>query len=67
MQSPPPAGAPRTLGTGPETLQHSAISNQSVFLEITDVFNVMVPCALLIGAGIGFVGSMITIKKHLKV
>ena len=23
MQSPPPAGAPRTLGTGPETLQHS--------------------------------------------
>ena len=23
MQSPPPAGAPRTLGTGPETPQHS--------------------------------------------
>ncbi|MBE5926046.1 MAG: ABC transporter permease [Lachnospiraceae bacterium] len=47
--------------------EFQTISNKSVFLKIDTVFNVMVPCALLIGAGIGFVGSMITIKKHLKV
>ncbi len=47
--------------------EFQTISNQSVFLEVGQVFNVMVPFALLIGAGIGFVGSMITIRKHLRV
>ena len=31
------------------------------------VFTVIIPGALLIGAGIGYLGSRITIKKHLKV
>lgn len=47
--------------------EFQTISNQSMFLEVGDVFHVMVPAALLIGAGIGFIGSMITIRKHLKV
>lgn len=47
--------------------EFQTISNQSVFLEVGQVFNVMVPFSLLIGAGIGFVGSMITIRKHLRV
>lgn len=37
------------------------------FLSVNEVFKVLVPMALIIGGGIGFMGSMITIRKHLKV
>jgi cell division transport system permease protein len=36
-------------------------------VSANEVFAFLVPMALLIGAGIGFVGSTITIRKHLKV
>ena len=37
------------------------------FLPIHSVFNVLVPVAVLLGVGIGFLGSRFTIHKHLKV
>ncbi len=37
------------------------------FLPISTIFDMLVPVALLLGIGIGFVGSTLTIRKHLKV
>jgi cell division transport system permease protein len=36
------------------------------FLEIGDIFSNLIPIALMIGIGIGFFGSFITVRKHLK-
>ena len=37
------------------------------FLPVQDVFKTLIPVGLLLGVGIGFIGSRITIRKHLKV
>lgn len=37
------------------------------FLPVETVFSTLVPVSLAIGAGIGFLGSFITVRKHLKV
>jgi cell division transport system permease protein len=37
------------------------------FLPVNTVFSTLVPVSLIIGVGIGFLGSFITIRKHLKV
>ena len=36
-------------------------------ISAKEVFGVLIPFTLLIGGGIGILGSMITIRKHLKV
>ena len=36
------------------------------FLPVTEVYKTLLPVGLLLGVGIGFLGSMFTIKKHLK-
>ena len=43
------------------------LSKLVVFLPARDVFIVLIPMAFAIGAGIGLVGSYISIRKHLKV
>lgn len=43
------------------------ISNMMNFLSADEVFHTLVPVALILGVGIGFLGSRITIRKHLKV
>lgn len=45
----------------------SFISNMMKFLSVDEVFHTLVPVALVLGVGIGFIGSFITIRKHLKV
>ena len=45
----------------------SFISSMIQFLPVTEVFRILVPVALILGVGIGFIGSRITIRKHLKV
>ena len=45
----------------------SFISNMIKFLPADEVFRTLVPVALILGVGIGFIGSRITIIKHLKV
>lgn len=47
--------------------QFQSFTSKVTFISSSDIFTVVVPMALIIGAGIGFVGSMITIRKHLKV
>lgn len=37
------------------------------FVPINDVFRILVPISLILGLGIGYVGSRMTLKKHLKV
>lgn len=43
------------------------ISSMLKFLSVQEVFHTLVPVALVLGVGIGFIGSWITIRKHLKV
>ncbi len=43
------------------------ISSMMKFLPVGEVFHTLVPVALVLGVGIGFIGSKITIRKHLKV
>lgn len=39
----------------------------SMFIPMQDVFTILVPVSLLLGIGIGFVGSRITLRKHVKI
>lgn len=45
----------------------SFIGSMMSFISTRTVFHTLIPVALLLGVGIGFFGSMITIRKHLKV
>lgn len=37
------------------------------FLSVRDIFNVLTPVSLCVGVGIGFLGSVSTVRKHLQV
>lgn len=43
------------------------LSNMLHFIPAGELFRVLVPVSLILGVGIGFVGSRFTIRKHLKV
>lgn len=43
------------------------LSSMLNFLPVNQVFSTLVPVALLLGVGIGFLGSRMTIRKHLDV
>lgn len=45
----------------------SILNSVVQFMNINQVFEVLVPVGLLLGMGIGLFGSIITIRKHLKV
>ncbi len=45
----------------------SVIGGMINFLSVETVYETLLPTALILGVGIGFLGSMITIRKHLKV
>lgn len=45
----------------------SMLNNVMRFMNVYQVFEVLVPVALVLGMGIGLFGSVITIRKHLKV
>ncbi len=49
------------------TENFNLLSSLMVFVPVNDVFRVLVPVSLILGVGIGFVGSRITLKRHLKV
>lgn len=48
-------------------IKFSMLDSVMQFLSATQVFEVVVPVGLLLGMGIGLFGSLITIRKHLKV
>ena len=45
----------------------SALTNIMTFLPVNEVFRVLLPVGVLLGIGIGLVGSLFTIRKHLRV
>lgn len=47
--------------------EFSSLNNILVFLPVEKVFHYFLPLSLIIGVGIGFLGSAITVRKHLKV
>ncbi len=46
---------------------YALISNFLVFMDINEIFSTLVPLTMVIGLGIGIVGSLITVSRHLKV
>ena len=47
--------------------QFQSLQSIIVFLSTGEIFRVLVPMSLIIGVGIGFIGSYISLRKHLKV
>lgn len=45
----------------------SMISNWLSFLDEGQIFRLLVPICLIIGVGIGFIGSFVTVRKHLDI
>ena len=45
----------------------SFLENLMTFLSVDEVFQTLAPVAVILGIGIGFAGSGLTIRKHLKV
>ena len=43
------------------------LKNIVEFLPVGDVYRYLLPIGLLLGVGIGFLGSFFTVRKHLKV
>lgn len=49
------------------TSKFNVLSSLLNFLTVNEVFKTLVPVSLIIGVGIGFFGSFITVRKHLRV
>lgn len=49
------------------TGRFSILSGFLNFLTVQEVFHVLTPVSLLVGVGIGFFGSVVTVRKHLHV
>ena len=47
--------------------EFSVLSNFMAFMPVSAVFRILLPLVLILGMGIGLVGSIFTIRKHLKV
>lgn len=47
--------------------QFSVLASLLKFLTIDAIFETLVPVSLIIGVGIGFLGSFVTVRKHLRV
>lgn len=43
------------------------LSSLPSFVAVEEVFNVLVPISLGLGVGIGFLGSIVTVRRHLRV
>lgn len=49
------------------TQQFPVVNAFLTFASVTDIFKLLVPVSLAIGLGIGFIGSYITLRKHIRV
>lgn len=45
----------------------TVLSNFLKFLPVDDIFKILLPVSIVLGVGIGFVGSYITVRKHIRV
>lgn len=49
------------------TTRFEMLSSLLSFLKVEEIFHVLTPVSLGIGVGIGFLGSIVTVRKHLRV
>jgi cell division transport system permease protein len=49
------------------TERFSMLTSLLSFLTVDEIFQVLTPVSLGIGVGIGFLGSIVTVRKHLRV
>ena len=49
------------------TERFSMLTQLLAFLPVADVFHYLVPVSIGVGVGIGFLGSIVTVRKHLRV
>lgn len=49
------------------TTRFAMLTSLLKFLTVEEIFNVLTPISLGIGVGIGFLGSFVTVRKHLRV
>ena len=47
--------------------EFSVLSTLLNFLTVDEIFDTLLPVSLLLGVGIGFLGSFVTVRKHLRV
>ena len=47
--------------------QFAVLNDLLQFMSVRDIFSMLIPISLFLGVGLGFIGSFITIRKHLKV
>ncbi len=47
--------------------EYQALSTNIQFYSVGEVFKTLIPLGLLVGVGIGFIGSRITLRRHLRV
>lgn len=45
----------------------SVVKNLFAFVPVSELFSVLIPVSIAIGLGLGFIGSIVTTRKHLKV
>ncbi len=45
----------------------NALEGMFAFIPVTEVFRILVPVSLVLGVGIGYLGSKITLRRHLRV
>ena len=49
------------------TANFAVLSDMLMFMSTTELFRRLIPISLILGVGIGFIGSFITVRRHLKV
>ncbi|MCR4617884.1 MAG: permease-like cell division protein FtsX [Lachnospiraceae bacterium] len=49
------------------TDRFAVLSSMLNFLSIDEIFKYLMPVCLIVGVGIGFIGSLATVRKHLRV
>lgn len=47
--------------------QFAVLASLLNFLSVEEIFRILMPVSLIIGVGIGFFGSIVTVRKHLRV
>jgi cell division transport system permease protein len=49
------------------TTEFSILNSILTFMPADDIFRILIPISLIIGLGIGFIGSYLTLLKHVRV
>jgi len=47
--------------------RYSVLSSILVFMSVDEIFYTLVPISVIMGVGIGFFGSLVTVRRHLRV